>query len=139
MLIKSNSSNVTTSHHNTRVTGYTLHACQCHPIVSSGRDRQTGHSSAASLPTGPVIAEPFISPFGFTICASLASAFLAGTLLPSSPSVHVIPFRTYSTELLPKCEVTHHTSIILKVQVNPVSPPPWLTLPNDDRRHDLLP
>ena len=28
----------------------------------------TGHSSAASFPTGPVIAEPFISPFGLTIC-----------------------------------------------------------------------
>jgi hypothetical protein len=26
-----------------------------------------GHSSAASFPTGPVIADPFISPFGFTI------------------------------------------------------------------------
>ena len=30
----------------------------------------TGHSSAASLPTGPVMAEPFISPFGLTICGS---------------------------------------------------------------------
>lgn len=29
----------------------------------------TGHSSAASFPTGPVMAEPFISPFGLTICA----------------------------------------------------------------------
>lgn len=28
----------------------------------------TGHSSAASLPTGPVMAEPFISPLGLTIC-----------------------------------------------------------------------
>jgi len=27
----------------------------------------TGHSSAASFPTGPVIADPFISPFGLTI------------------------------------------------------------------------
>ena len=29
--------------------------------------QHTGHKSAASFPTGPVIAEPFISPFGFTI------------------------------------------------------------------------
>jgi hypothetical protein len=27
-----------------------------------------GHSSAASFATGPVMAEPFISPFGLTIC-----------------------------------------------------------------------
>lgn len=30
-------------------------------------DFPTGHKSAASFPTGPVIAEPFISPFGLTI------------------------------------------------------------------------
>lgn len=29
--------------------------------------QHTGHSSAASFPTGPVMADPFISPFGFTI------------------------------------------------------------------------
>lgn len=29
--------------------------------------QRTGHSSAASFPTGPVMAEPFISPFGLTI------------------------------------------------------------------------
>ena len=31
------------------------------------RNRLTGHRSAASFPTGPVIADPFISPFGLTI------------------------------------------------------------------------
>ena len=30
-----------------------------------------GQSSAASLPTGPVMAEPFISPLGLTICAQI--------------------------------------------------------------------
>ena len=34
----------------------------------------TGHSSAASFPTGPVMAEPFISPFGLTICNVAMSA-----------------------------------------------------------------
>src|SRR4051812_965804 len=34
-----------------------------------------GHSSAASLPTGPVIALPFISPFGFTITPALSSKY----------------------------------------------------------------
>ena len=32
-----------------------------------GRGKLTGQSSAASFPTGPVIADPFISPFGLTI------------------------------------------------------------------------
>jgi hypothetical protein len=34
-----------------------------------------GHSSAASFPTGPVIALPFISPFGFTITPALSSKY----------------------------------------------------------------
>ena len=33
-----------------------------------------GQSSAASFPTGPVIAEPFISPFGFTMTPALSKA-----------------------------------------------------------------
>lgn len=32
-----------------------------------------GHSSAASFPTGPVIALPFISPLGLTITPALSS------------------------------------------------------------------
>ena len=32
-----------------------------------------GHKSAHSLATGPVIAEPFISPLGFTITPALSS------------------------------------------------------------------
>jgi len=31
-----------------------------------------GHNSAHSLATGPVTAEPFISPFGFTITPALS-------------------------------------------------------------------
>jgi len=34
-----------------------------------------GQSSAASFPTGPVIAEPFISPFGLTITPALSSKY----------------------------------------------------------------
>jgi hypothetical protein len=56
-----------TSHHDTGVAGNTLRKL----LVAIGRFiqdlRLTGHSSAASLPTGPVIAEPFISPLGLTI------------------------------------------------------------------------
>ena len=32
-----------------------------------------GQSSAASLPTGPVMAEPFISPFGLTMTPALST------------------------------------------------------------------
>lgn len=32
-----------------------------------------GHKSAASLPTGPVIADPFISPFGLIITPALSN------------------------------------------------------------------
>ena len=38
-----------------------------------GRGKLTGQSSAASFPTGPVIADPFISPFGLTICRNSVS------------------------------------------------------------------
>ena len=31
-----------------------------------------GHKSAASFPTGPVIADPFISPFGLIITPALS-------------------------------------------------------------------
>lgn len=41
------------------------------------REKLTGQSSAASFPTGPVIAEPFISPLGLTICwGKLLAVFL---------------------------------------------------------------
>lgn len=108
----------------------------------------TGHKSAASFPTGPVIAEPFISPFGLTIyshSSQLAyvppipqSTFTPGCpdppqFCPPSP----IPFPTNFTAL-PGVN-TYHTGIILKVQVNTIGSPPRLGLPNDNRRHDLLP
>uniref|UniRef100_A0A2P2JGM0 60S ribosomal protein L23 Ribosomal protein L17 n=1 Tax=Rhizophora mucronata TaxID=61149 RepID=A0A2P2JGM0_RHIMU len=35
-----------------------------------------GHRSAHSFPIGPVIAEPFISPFGFTITPALSSKYM---------------------------------------------------------------
>src|ERR1700712_3092035 len=34
---------------------------------------------------------------------------------------------------------THHTGIVLKVQVDAVCSPPWLGLSNDNSGHDLLP
>jgi hypothetical protein len=40
------------------------------PRLDEDRGELTGQSSAASLPTGPVMAEPFISPLGLTICNS---------------------------------------------------------------------
>ena len=57
------------SHHHSSVACNTL----CVELDTNGYachgSRLTGHSSAASLPTGPVIADPFISPFGLTICS----------------------------------------------------------------------
>ncbi|KAL3648897.1 hypothetical protein CASFOL_005300 [Castilleja foliolosa] len=35
-----------------------------------------GHKSAHSLPIGPVISEPFISPFGFTMTPALSSKYM---------------------------------------------------------------
>jgi hypothetical protein len=34
---------------------------------------------------------------------------------------------------------THHTSVVLEVQVDTVRPPPWLALADNDGGHDLLP
>ena len=34
--------------------------------------------------------------------------------------------------------ITHHASIVLKVQVDPIRPPPGLALPNHYSRHDFF-
>ena len=48
---------------------------------TSLEEELTGQSSAASFPTGPVIADPFISPFGLTIYEKSIS-----DLLQTSPA-----------------------------------------------------
>jgi len=35
--------------------------------------------------------------------------------------------------------VTHHTRIVLKVEIDTVCSPPWLALSDHDRRHDFFP
>jgi hypothetical protein len=80
----------------------------------------TGQSSAASFPTGPVMADPFISPLGLTICARPISILFASPLKP-----------------FPEC--THHTGVVLEVEEDTVCSPPGLALADDDSGHDLLP
>jgi len=80
----------------------------------------TGQSSAASFPTGPVMAEPFISPLGLTICASPVSIF-----------------DRLGTPIHPEC--THDTGVVLEVEEDTVCSPPGLALADDDSGHDLLP
>jgi len=47
-----------------------------------------GQSSAASFPTGPVMADPFISPLGFTICKFVSHCAISSSSLHSfGPSV----------------------------------------------------
>ena len=68
-----------------------------------------GHSSAASLPTGPVMAEPFISPLGLTICmCRLASVARTG----ASPVRHG--------------HFTYHAGVVLEVQEDTVEALPGL-------------
>ena len=85
------------------------------------RATHTGHRSAASFPTGPVMAEPFISPLGLTICARRKSASLSPR---PAPPVH---------------RTTYNASIVLEVQVGAIGSLPWFALPHHHRRHDLLP
>lgn len=44
-------------------------------ITTPALEAIRGQSSAASFATGPVIAEPFISPFGFTMTPALSSKY----------------------------------------------------------------
>lgn len=118
----------------------------------------TGHSSAASFPTGPVIADPFISPFGLTICRTALSAChcskakvdpsivlaAASPVLSPFPSLLVVGppqhFNTLMASSASTCVrvITHHTSVVLKVQVDSIRSSPWLALPHHHSRHDLL-
>ena len=41
--------------------------------MAGAEDAILGHMSAHSFATGPVMAEPFISPLGFTITPALSS------------------------------------------------------------------
>lgn len=77
----------------------------------------TGQSSAASFPTGPVIAEPFISPLGLTICQACQSP---------APAMYIRTVGTYNT------------GIVLKVEEDAVCSSPWLALSDDNCWHDLL-
>lgn len=57
-------------HHNTRVGGDTLLgivSTRSKSLDDHLQGQLTGQSSAASFPTGPVMADPFISPLGLTI------------------------------------------------------------------------
>lgn len=62
------------------------------------------------------MAEPFISPLGLTICAP--------SVLRRDPAA---------------IQATHHTSIVLEVQVHAIRSPPGLALSDDNGGHDLLP
>jgi hypothetical protein len=81
-------------------------------------DAIRGQSSAASFATGPVMAEPFISPLGLTICVPSAIRSLCHVRVRGS---------------------THHTSVVLEVQEDTVCSPPRLALADNDGGHDLLP
>jgi hypothetical protein len=88
-------------------------------------DAIRGHSSAASFATGPVMADPFISPLGLTICGL---------------SAIVQVFCRPDIEMPPKFQIsTHHTGVVLEVQEDTVCPPPGLALADNDGGHDLLP
>jgi hypothetical protein len=54
-------------HNDARVGSDTLYSRLANLFPNGKKLALTGHSSAASFPTGPVMAEPFISPFAFTI------------------------------------------------------------------------
>ena len=47
-----------------------------HQRTEPAADAILGHNSAASLATGPVMAEPFISPLGLTITPALSSKYI---------------------------------------------------------------
>jgi len=79
-----------TLHHHPRVAGNTLRSVSDIPLSLTRTAVLTGQSSAASLPTGPVMAEPFISPFGLTIYVWTGSVLVAREA-PIHSSRHVHP------------------------------------------------
>lgn len=116
---------------------------------------RTGHSSAASLPTGPVMADPFISPFGFTICEGRQVS--PDALFNSQPASMLFIMKPFCNSPLgpPHCDrercvshgpasqksavSTYYTSVVLEVQVNTIRSPPRLALSHNHSRHDLFP
>lgn len=115
----------------------------------------TGHNSAASLPTGPVMAEPFISPLGLTICGHVSYCVVlyfggAQEFVEFSARVHPqlairrkkpsVPVGKPSSLV---CRLgsrmnTYHTGVVLKVQEDTVESLPGLGLSDDDGGVDLL-
>jgi hypothetical protein len=59
-----------------------------------------GQRSAHSFPIGPVIAEPFISPLGFTLTPTLSSKYMKNTIL-SAPRL-TLPNNNSRHNLLPE-------------------------------------
>ena len=96
-----------------------------------------GHKSAHSLATGPLIAEPFISPFTFTITAALSVPHsttgqvyhpVAATRTPAADTGPQPPERA-----APDWSARLRT---LKVdEASAVHPPPRLALAHDNSRH----
>jgi hypothetical protein len=100
----------------------------------------TGHNSAASFPTGPVMADPFISPFGLTIY-KLSASMLQYHPSPSRqvyPRLHSVPLQVFNPIPKSNKKCTHNTSVVLEVQENTVRSSPWLRLADNNSRHDLL-
>src|ERR1041385_1049331 len=94
-------------HHDTGVAGNTLSWMLVQALERVwSRGVLTGHSSAASLPTGPVMAEPFISPLGLTIC----------TVLLATGSCSSNDTRPRSKDGQWTCPKTYHTGVVLEVQ-----------------------
>jgi len=62
-----------------------------------------GHNSAHSFPTGPLIALPFISPFGLTITPALSSKY---KYTPSTQSVTLIPTNIPLRRHVLRCRTT---------------------------------
>lgn len=96
---------------------------------------RTGHSSAASFPTGPVMAEPFISPLGLTIYSSQHTIRQNPTTSLQDPHLHLLLFSHPGIHQ----GRTHNTGVVLKVQEDTVEPLPGLRLPDDDGGVHLLP
>ena len=79
-----------------------------------------GHRSAHSLPTGPVIAEPFISPFGLTITPALSNLYIyvLESIWPIIYSQRTMYVQTF--------EIKKHS----------IFPTPWFSLAYDNSRHN---
>ena len=95
-----------------------------------------GQRSAASLPTGPVMAEPFISPLGLTIWRVVS--------VSRKPEQHSAGSQRAAANGWPSVspsarKTTYHTSVVLEVEEDTVEALPGLGLADDDGGVDLLP